>query len=310
MILVLCCNAAMDRTYRVENFGPGRFCHTSDFRVVAGGKGINVARVLRTLGHAVTVSGFAGGTIGQYIQTELRRAEVKPAFVQIAEESRLVQNFVDRVDHTETRVDEFGPLVSPREQGRLEKQWKRLLPQAEIAVIAGSTPRGVPDTLYHDMITLAHQASVPVVLDARDDLLAEAVLARPAIITPNLDELQTLMDRTLTVPQGVREAAGELVQGGTELVLTSMGAKGAIAIAESGAWLIEPPEVEVVSPVGSGDALVAGLVSATVEELPLPERLKWAVAAGTANAATFGASVCDRAAIEALLDDTSLTPLG
>ena len=118
MILVLCCNAAMDRTYRVENFRPGQFHRTSDFRVVAGGKSINAARVLRNLGHRVTVSGFAGGIIGQYIQTELRRAEIKPAFVEIAEESRLAQNFIDPVGHTETRVDEFGPLISPRELHR------------------------------------------------------------------------------------------------------------------------------------------------------------------------------------------------
>ncbi len=311
MILVLCCNAAMDRTYQVDHFRAGGFHQTSQFRVAAGGKGINVARMLRNLGQEVMVSGFAGGMIGRFILTDLRNYEIKPAFVQIAEQSRLCQNFVDSVNHTETRVDEAGPLISPNELRQMVRLWKRVLAQTDIsiAVISGSTPRGVPDTLYHDLITLAHEADIPVVLDAHDALLAHAIPARPTIITPNISELQTLVNSPVSVPQGVQEAAGELIEGGIELVLTSIGPRGAIAVTESGSWMIEPAQIEVVSPVGSGDAMVAALVAATAERLPLPERLKWAVAAGTANAATFGASVCDRAAIEALLDDTSLTPL-
>ena len=309
MIVVLCCNAAMDRTYRVPNFRVGQFHQTSQFHVAAGGKGINVARVLRNLGHEVTVSGFAGGMIGQFIVTDLRDAEIKPAFVQIAEQSRLCQNFIDPVNHRETRLDEAGPLISPREVHRLEGIWPRLLTEVELAVISGSTPRGVPDTLYHDLIARAHEAGVPVVLDAHDHLLAQAIPARPTIITPNLGELQALMHRQLSVPQGVRGAGAELVHGGIELVLTSLGPRGAIVATESGAWLVEPAEIEVVSSVGSGDAMVAGLVSASVQQLPLPDRLKWAVAAGTANAAVLGAGMCDRTAIERLLAETSLTPL-
>jgi len=166
MILILCCNAAMDRTYRVANFQPGKFHHTSDFQVVAGGKGVNVARALSTLGHKSTVTGFVGGMVGRFVVSELRRLEIKPAFVEIAEESRLVQNFIDPVAHTETRVDETGPLVSPRELRRLAQLWQKLLAEAQIAVISGSTPRGVPDTLYRDLVSAARQSSPAVRLAA------------------------------------------------------------------------------------------------------------------------------------------------
>ncbi len=309
MILILCCNAAMDRTYRVANFQPSKFHHTSDFQVVAGGKGVNVARALSTLGHKSTVTGFAGGMVGRFVASELRRLEIKPAFVEIAEESRLVQNFIDPVAHTETRVDELGPLVSPRELRRLERRWTKLLAEAQIAIISGNTPRGVPDTLYRDLVTTAKQAGVPVIVDAHDALLAQSIAAGPTIITPNLAELQILMGRQLTVPQGVQQAAGELIQQGIELVLTSLGSVGAIAVASSGSWLVEAPQVETVSSVGSGDAMVAGLVAATVEGLPLTEQLKWAVAAGSANAAVFGAGLPDRSSVENLLTGTTLTVL-
>jgi len=309
MILILCCNAAMDRTYQVPNFRPGKFHNTSEFTVVAGGKGVNVARALSTLGHNSTVTGFVGGIVGRFVVAELHRLKIKPAFVEIAEESRLVQNFIDPVAHTETRVDELGPLVSPRELRRLEQRWKKLLAEAQIAIIAGSTPRGVPDTLYRDLVTTAKQAGIPVIVDARDVLLAQSIAATPTIITPNLAELQALVGHQLTVPRGVQQATGELIQQGIELVLISLGPKGAMAVTDSGSWFVRPPEVKVVSPVGSGDAMVAGLVSAVVEEVPLPERLKWAVAAGTANAAVFGAGLPDRSSVEDLLAETTLTPL-
>jgi len=309
MILILCCNAAMDRTYRVANFQPGKFHHTSDFQVVAGGKGVNVARALSTLGHKSTVTGFVGGMVGRFVVSELRRLEIKPAFVEIAEESRLVQNFIDPVAHTETRVDETGPLVSPRELRRLAQLWQKLLAEAQIAVISGSTPRGVPDTLYRDLVSAARQAGVPVIVDAHDELLAQSIAAAPTIITPNIAELQAVVGRQLTVPQGVRQAAGELIHQGVELVLTSMGHVGALAVAPSGCWLVEAPAVEAVSSVGSGDAMVAGLVAAIVEGLPLTEQLKWAVAAGTANAAVFGAGLTARSSVEDLLAVTTLTAM-
>jgi len=309
MILILCCNTAMDRTYRVANFRPGKFHHTSDFTVVAGGKGVNVARALGTLGHKSTVTGFAGGIVGRFVARELRRLEIKPDFAEIAEESRLVQNFIDPVAGTETRVDELGPLVSPHELRRLEQRWTKLLADAQIAIIAGSTPRGIPDTLYRDLVSVAHQAGVPVIVDAHDELLAQSIAAAPTIITPNLAELQVLLGRQLTIPQGVQQGAGELLQRGVELVLTSLGGIGAIAVAPSDCWLVQAPEAKVVSSVGSGDAMVAGLVAATVEGLPLTEQLRWAVAAGTANAAVFGAGLPDRSSVEDLLSDTVLTPL-
>jgi len=220
MILILCCNAAMDRTYRLANFQPGKFHHTSDFQVVAGGKGVNVARALGILGHKPTVTGFAGGMIGRFVVNELRRLEIKPAFVEVAEESRLVQNFIDPVAHTETRVDELGPLVSPRELRRLEQRWTKLLAEAQIAIIAGSTPRGVPDTLYRDLVTAAKEAGVPVIVDAHDALLAQSIAAAPTIITPNLAELQALLGRQLTVPQGVQQGA---YRGGAVRLLAGRG---------------------------------------------------------------------------------------
>ena len=307
MILVLSSNAAMVRTYEVQNFKAGQFHHASRFEVGAGAKGINVARVLRKLGHSnVVVSGFAGGLVGRFIRTELRKAGIKPAFVEIAEESRLCQTFVDPAG-TETRLDELGPLVSPRELRRLSSLWRTLLPDAQIAVISGNAPRGVPSDFYHRLVEAAGEAGVPVILDVHDELLREAVKAAPEVLKPNLSELERLLDRQLSVPEGVIEASQELRAGGVELVLTSLGSEGAIAVCADGEWWIKPPEIKLVSRVGSGDAMVAGFISATVEEKALAERLRWAVATGAANAASFGIGSFSRARVEQLVGQTELT---
>ena len=309
MILVLSCNAAMVRTYEVNDFDAGQFHHASRFDVGAGAKGINVARVLRNLGHEVLVSGFVGGVIGQFIESDLHRAGIKSDFVQIAEESRLCQTFVDRSRGTETRLDELGPVVTPDEVAELESLWAALLARGEIAAISGNPAQGVPVDLYGRLTEVAHEAGVPLVLDAHDEPLREAVAAAPEMIKPNLNELEWLRGRKLSVPEEVVQASRELLARGTKLVLTSLGPEGALAVSPEGDWWIRPPQIEVVNTVGSGDAMVAGLVSATVNGLDIQQRLRWAVAAGTANAATFGIGRCTHAQIERLVAQTELTPL-
>jgi len=310
MILVASCNAAMVRTYEVKNFKVGQFHHASRFDVAAGAKGINVARVLRNLGHNnVVVTGFAGGIIGQFLQADLRKVTIKPAFVAIAEESRLCQTLVDSATGRETRVDELGPLVSPREVGKLRVRWRKLLPEAQIAVISGNPAQGVPSDFYRVLVEAAHEAGVPLVLDVHDELLREAAKAAPWVMKPNLSKLEYLMNRQLSVPDGIVEASQERLAEGIELVLTSLGPEGAIAVCAEGSWWIKPPQIKLVSRVGSGDAMVAGFISATVEEEPFKERLQWAVAAGTANAASFGIGRCTRTQVEELAEKTKLTEI-
>lgn len=309
MITVLCANPGMDRTYEVEGFKVGAFHHPRRFRVAPGGKGINVARVLRSLGHEVTVAGFAGGTTARFIVGHLRREGIATALVPIAEESRLCLNIVDPTRGTQTRLDEVGPLVTPSEVDRLRQAWRQMLLQSSRVVLSGSAPRGVPFDLYGELILMSRQAGLPSVLDAHDELLRDGVMAGPTVVKPNLGELGQLMGRELSVPEGVVAAARQLLNYGTQLVLCSLSADGALAVTSSGAWRAYTPPVRVVSPVGCGDASVAGFVSASEEGLDLPRRVQWAIAAGSACAATFGAGFARREEIEGLVEQVRLEPL-
>ena len=311
MITVLSANAGIDRTYEVDNFAVGRYHFPRRFHVTAGGKGLNVARVLRKLGREVMVTGFAGGHIGNALTAMLKADGLRTDFVRIAEESRVCLNIVDPVTRSQTQVDEIGPLVSPGEIDQLRRQWSRLLPASKLVVIAGSAPRGVPNNIYTEFVFMAKERRLPVILDVREPYLAEAVQAGPTIVKPNLSELSTLAGGAeLSVPVGVVEAAREVLRQGVKMVLASLGRQGAIAVtAEAGNWWAKPPAVEALSEVGSGDAMVAGLVHASLGRESLQGRLRWAVAAGAANAAKIGAATCDLADIEPLLAQVTIEPL-
>lgn len=301
MITVLCANAGVDKTYEVPNFAAGGYYHPSAASTVAGGKGINVARVLQAFDQPHLITGFVGGSNGRFINKNLIEAGHNTDFVQVAEESRLTLNVIDPAQKTQTRVDERGPLVTPSEVRRLAATWAKHLERTSLAIIAGSAPRGVSRDLYRELVEMARGRNRPVILDARDDLLERAIAAKPTVITPNLNELQRLMHRQLSVPDGVLEAATDLVEGGITIVLVTLGARGAIGVSSKGAWLARPPEIDRVSSVGSGDAFTAGFALASIRRARFADRLRTAVACGAANAETFGAGRLTRERVQELM---------
>ncbi|MFQ6099272.1 MAG: 1-phosphofructokinase family hexose kinase, partial [Armatimonadota bacterium] len=182
MVTTLTLNAAVDRTYLVRNFSLGAFHRPEKTRAVPGGKGINVSRILRTMGHEVIASGFAGGMAASFIKRELERVGILADFVPIAEESRFCISVIDPEKASSTQVDEAGPLVTPSEVRALRHKLSELLQRARLLIISGSVPRGVPFTIYADLIALAREHKVHTILDTHDEPLAEGIKARPMMI--------------------------------------------------------------------------------------------------------------------------------
>jgi tagatose 6-phosphate kinase len=310
LITVLCANAGVDKTYEIANFAAGGYYHPGQVLTVAGGKGINVARVLAMLGQSHRVTGFAGGNNGRFITRQLIEAGSHAELVKIAEESRVTISVIDRVEHTETRVDEVGALVTPGEVGKLTAKWRKLLGSSEMAIISGSAPRGVTKELYAELAQMARQAKVPLILDAHGEMLSRALPSRPMMIKPNLSEMQQLMRAPLTVPDGVVAASRELLDGGLSVVMVTLGARGAIGVTEShGIWWAKPPKVSVVSAVGSGDAFLAGFAAASMERKDFGERMRLATACGAANASSLGAGQITREKVEEILPEVQLERL-
>lgn len=277
-------------------------------RVFAGGKGINVARVYQTLGGDARATGFLGGSNGEYIQQSLRREGIAGDFVEVFQESRLCMAVIDPVAGTQTEINENGPEVTNQECDALFALLRELLPGSDAVVISGSVPPGTPSDIYRSLIRLAQdEFGVKAVLDASGEALSWGMTASPFLAKPNVHELKAL------------EVAGDGWGGSAQalrqkydlpLAMVTGGSRGAVIASQTGVWEAVPPPINLVSAVGSGNSLTAAFLWAWTQGWELSDALKLGVAAGAANAETYGSGFCSRDRIFALAEQTTVNKIG
>ncbi|MFZ5815847.1 MAG: 1-phosphofructokinase [Bacillota bacterium] len=307
--LTVTLNASVDTTYFVEGFRIGEIHSAQAVSRVAGGKGNNVARVLRLLGVEVTATGLAGGRAGSFLEEYLERLGIHPAFEPIAGESRTCLVFVDRQGRTLTEVREPGPVVSTAEAERFLQRFARLAGEAEVVVLSGSLPPGLPGDFYARLVATARQAGAWVVLDSSGVALREGLTAGPDLVKPNRDELTAWSGGSLESSGQILTAAERMREGGAGAVAVSVGAEGLLYLGPEGSWQLQPPPVPVVNPVGSGDSLIAGLVAGRLEGRSMLEALRLGVACGTANAMTESVASPDRQTVARLEAEIQVQPV-
>jgi tagatose 6-phosphate kinase len=296
MIVTVTPNLALDVTYRV----PAVELHAAN-RVTAvaqraGGKGVNVARVLEALGHETLVCGFAGGPTGAAVRADLAAAGLDAALTEIEGETRRTLAVVDEARGDATGYWEPGPQVRDAEWRRFLATYDEALATAEAAVLSGSLPPGLPADAYAVLCRRADEAGVPAVLDADGEPLRRGLAGSPALVKPNRHELE----RTTGAADPVA-GAESLLAGGAGAVVVSQGLEGLLAVTPAGRWRAAPPEHVEGNPTGAGDAAVAALTAGLVEGLPWPERLARAAAVSAAAVAAPVAGSFDRELFERLL---------
>lgn len=299
-ILVLALNPALDRTLWVPGFTPGKTNRVQRSRLDPGGKGINVARVLRALGASVQVMGFLGEENGDPIRTHLDQIGVPHRFLRVPGETRVNLKILTPETGTVTEVNDAGFVVPPEALERLTALVVEALSETGVLVLSGSLPRGVPADYYGQLIAKAREAGVRTVLDADSEPLALAVAAGPTVVKPNRDEATRLLGRPLTTRQEVLQAARDLRAQGPQTVVISCGAEGAVLVSPEGAWWAVPPAIQPRSTVGAGDAMVAALALALAEGWPPEEALRTATAAGAATASLEGTQPCSAREVASL----------
>jgi tagatose 6-phosphate kinase len=277
MIVTVTLNLALDVTYTV---GEVEWHAANRVRAVAeraGGKGVNVARVLAALGQATLVCGFAGGPTGTAIAEELAAARLDAVLTPIAGHSRRTVAVVDASAGDATGFWEPGPSVSGDEWRDFLRAYDGVLAGARAVVLSGSLPPGAPADAYAQLCRRAAEAGVPAVLDADGDALRAGLAGRPAVIKPNRDELARVAGGRDTVA-----AAEELRAAGAGSVVVSRGPDGMLAVTPEGVWQAVPAERLSGNPTGAGDAAVAALAAGLVGDRTWPERLADAVALSAA----------------------------
>ncbi|MEU2929803.1 1-phosphofructokinase family hexose kinase [Streptomyces sp. NPDC007251] len=303
MILTVTLNTALDLTYRVRSLRPHASHRVSEVVERAGGKGVNVARVLAALGHEVTVTGFAGGGTGREIRDRLAGVPgLTDALVPVAGPTRRTIAVVDELSGDTTQLNEPGPQIAPAEWGAFLDRYDELLPSASAVALCGSLPPGVPVGAYASLVRVARAHRVPVLLDTSGEPLRRGVAARPDLVKPNADELAEL-----TGSHEPLRATQDARRRGAHAVVASLGPQGLLAVTPEGRWRAAPPAAVHGNPTGAGDSAVAGLLSGLVQQLPWPDRLARAVALSTATVRAPAAGEFDRAAYEELLERVAVT---
>lgn len=280
MILTVTLNLALDVTYQVPGVDWDGVNRVGAVHRRAGGKGVNVARVLATLGRDVLVTGLAGGPTGQAIASDLEAAGLPSALHGIAADSRTTLAVCDDPADRTALFNEPGPEVTPAELAAFLRHYESLVGDADAVVISGSLPRGVPADTYATLAAIAADRSVPAIVDADGDPLRHAPKGRPSIVKPNAEELAR------AVPGGTPAEGAQALRGqGAGAVVVSMGADGLLAVTGEGMFRARMPYTVRGNPTGAGDSLVAGLALGLVEPEPWPERLRRAAALGAAAVA-------------------------
>lgn len=216
MIVVVSLNPALDITHRVDHADWSGVNRPADVQVRPGGKGVNVARVLKALGADVLLIGLAGGAAGSSLRAQLSARGVDTVMAEIAEETRRTFAVVDDGRGDTALFNEPGPPVTPEEYARFRDMFAAQLAGATAVVLSGSLPLGIPASTYADLIALAADAGVPALLDTSGEALLLGAAAGPEIVKPNLAELHAIVERGMTAttpedgnaPRGDRAATG------------------------------------------------------------------------------------------------------
>jgi tagatose 6-phosphate kinase len=315
VIVAVALNPALDVTHRVDGVDWAGVNRPAWVRAEPGGKGLNVARALRLLGAEVLVVGLIGGSTGEAVRSALGASGVASAFTGIAGDTRRTFAVVDTGRGGVALFNEPGPPVSAGEYARFRGGYREVLGGCDAVVLSGSLPPGLPADAYAELIRLAAAAGVPAVLDTSGDALRHGTAAGPAVVKPNLAELEAAVGRP--VPRAgaaglaaVAEAAAELRGRGAEAVVVSLAADGLLAVTGDGTWHAAPARPVAGNPTGAGDAAVAGLAHGLALGRPWPERLRQAAALGSAAAGAPAAGQLSRADYERALGGVRVSSRG
>jgi tagatose 6-phosphate kinase len=291
MIMILCVNpnAAIDKTVIVNSFEIGQIHRPEAVTALPGGKGCNVARTLKILGETPVVTGWIGGSAGQFIENGLREEGIQTDFVQTPFESRTCLSILDNVRHVITEIYENGEPLLAEHITAMREHFRAIVGHFNAVTFSGSLPPGVPLDFYADLIRIANKAGVRTFLDSSKDALKYGLEAKPFLAKSNEDEVSVLVGDKLKTRAEFASAAAEIASRYETIVVLSMGANGAIAADGRGVVHVQNPKVEAKSAVGSGDCTLAGLAYGFTHGFTWEKALIHGIAAGTANTLQVGA---------------------
>jgi len=284
MITTVTLNTSIDKAYYMDGIiQNGKVMRVSSCRNTAGGKGLNVARIITLCGEEVKATGFAGGYNGAYLEALLTKDSINHHFIHIQGETRSCINILDK-KYGSTEYLEPGCEVTEAEEGEFLKSFKQIIRDSEVITISGSVPKGLSPDFYQNLISQAKEEGKSVILDTSGKLLESGLKARPTMVKPNRDEIGMLFGVRITGLSDVIDYAKKIHEMGIPYVVISLGGEGALFVCDDGIYLGRPPKIDVVNTVGCGDSMVGAFAVALKRGYESRQALRFAVAIAAANA--------------------------
>ena len=299
MIYTVTLNPSIDYVINLKSLNIGQINRVNSENVYPGGKGINVSRVLKTLGYDNVATGFISGFTGDFIINSLCELGVKSDFIKL--DNGFTRINVKIKSNEETEINGGGPHISDE---KLKELFDKLsdLKEDDILILAGSIPSTLSEDLYEKIIKHVENNKVKVVVDATKNLLLNVLKYNPFLIKPNNHELEEIFNVKLDNLNDITTYAKKLQEMGARNVLVSMGKDGALLITENGQVLISnAPNGRVINSVGAGDSMVAGFICGYLNSNSYEEALKLGSASGSATA--FSSDLAKKELIHELIKE-------
>ncbi|MEB3754447.1 1-phosphofructokinase [Acinetobacter sp. MD2(2019)] len=298
-ILTITLNPAIDITVQLDSLRVGEVNRQQTAQSHAAGKGLNVAQVLKDLGHELIVSGFLGLDNRQVFEQHFQTQQFDNQFVYVAGETRQNIKIAEQSGRM-TDINGKGFWVDATAKQQLKNQLTQLLDQVEVIVVAGSLPQGFSAQELQQLIEWLQQQGKKVAVDTSGAALEAAIAANPWLIKPNTDELTETYARAADTVEQQQQLFNDLPNMQIEHIVVSMGEHGVNWLHPQHPLHASAPRVSVQSTVGAGDSLVAGMIHGLVNHASAEETLKTATAIASHAVTQIGFHVPNLDVIDAL----------
>jgi 1-phosphofructokinase family hexose kinase len=283
MINILCANPCVDKVYSVQSLSEGEMHRIKTLSITPGGKGVNVAKALVSMGIDACVYGFNGGSTGEWLENELKKKGIKNSFIECLGSTRTNINIISKKTKSETELLEEGFKVKKSDADKLFQKILGNTNDKSVFIISGSLPGGVNSDFYYEIIKSLKKKKIKVILDTSEENLKKALSAKPYIIKPNLRELAYISGMKLLTNNDILKAIEKVHNKYDINIFVSMGKNGGIYKTRDIMYKIEIPDIKTVNTIGSGDVLTAGLGYGLYKKMDIEEILQEAVCMAISN---------------------------
>lgn len=298
-VVTITLNPALDLTGHLHTLTKGKVNQVKHCALHPAGKGVNVARVLAELGANVTATGFLGGENEQAFCRLFAELEINDAFIRVQGATRINVKLVETTSEV-SDINFPGVSVCAESVAKFEQALFALAEENDVFILSGSLPIGITPEMCASWIRRLQQLDKKVLFDSSNDALASGLLAGPWLVKPNADELAQWAGKPLNTTDELLTAAEAMASLNVENVVVSLGEKGVMWLSD-GQWLRAiPPTMEVVSTVGAGDSLVAGICWGQINGWESRRTLAFATALSALAVTQTGVELPDVARLEAV----------